>query len=116
MERNVNRLWVEPAEWTVSQLCTVLSVNFGVRLYDNIIAFSEWMYLFYEEKISGTTMARSQLQALLDKLQKGDTVIVHEISRLLKFKKLHMYRLTYSPVLLIFPSVYVYPKIFQIIL
>lgn len=37
---------------------------------------------FYEEKVSGSTMERSQLQALLGNLQVGDTVYVHEISRL----------------------------------
>lgn len=42
---------------------------------------------FYEEKVSGATMERPQLQALLEQLQTGDTVYVHEISRLSRSTK-----------------------------
>jgi DNA invertase Pin-like site-specific DNA recombinase len=38
--------------------------------------------IFYEEKISGKNTDRPQLQKMLDELQEGDIVIVHEISRL----------------------------------
>ncbi|MGF9740071.1 recombinase family protein [Priestia megaterium] len=37
---------------------------------------------FYEEKISGKNTDRPQLKAMLEELQEGDIVIVHEISRL----------------------------------
>jgi DNA invertase Pin-like site-specific DNA recombinase len=37
---------------------------------------------FYEEKISGKNTDRPQLQLMLDELEAGDVVIVHEISRL----------------------------------
>ncbi|MFB9762486.1 recombinase family protein [Ectobacillus funiculus] len=43
--------------------------------------------VFYEEKVSGATMERPQLQALLDELQEGDIVLVHEISRLSRSTK-----------------------------
>ncbi|ENQ3108744.1 recombinase family protein [Bacillus cereus] len=38
--------------------------------------------LFYEEKLSGKNTDRPQLNAMLEDLQQGDTVIIHEISRL----------------------------------
>jgi DNA invertase Pin-like site-specific DNA recombinase len=37
---------------------------------------------FYEEKISGINIERPELQRMMSDLQQGDTVIVHEISRL----------------------------------
>ncbi|MBH0357250.1 recombinase family protein [Bacillus toyonensis] len=43
--------------------------------------------LFYEEKISGATMERPQLKQLVEDLQEGDTVFVHEISRLSRSTK-----------------------------
>lgn len=43
--------------------------------------------LFYEEKISGVTMERPQLKKLLDELEPGDIVYVHEISRLSRSTK-----------------------------
>jgi DNA invertase Pin-like site-specific DNA recombinase len=38
--------------------------------------------VFYEEKISGKNTDRPELQKMLEELQEGDIVIVHEISRL----------------------------------
>jgi DNA invertase Pin-like site-specific DNA recombinase len=43
--------------------------------------------VFYEEKISGATMDRPQLQQMIADLKEGDTVIVHEISRLSRSTK-----------------------------
>jgi DNA invertase Pin-like site-specific DNA recombinase len=43
--------------------------------------------VFYEEKISGATMERPELQRMLEELEEGDTVIVHEISRLSRSTK-----------------------------
>lgn len=43
--------------------------------------------VFYEEKVSGATMERPQLYTLLQELQEGDTVYVHEISRLSRSTK-----------------------------
>jgi DNA invertase Pin-like site-specific DNA recombinase len=43
--------------------------------------------VFYEEKVSGATMERPQLKLLLDELQEGDVVNVHEISRLSRSTK-----------------------------
>jgi DNA invertase Pin-like site-specific DNA recombinase len=42
---------------------------------------------FYEEKVSGATMERPELKRLLDELQEGDIVYVHEISRLSRSTK-----------------------------
>lgn len=41
----------------------------------------------YEEKVSGASMERPQLKQLLEDLQEGDTVYVHEISRLSRSTK-----------------------------
>ncbi|WP_020062796.1 recombinase family protein [Bacillus sp. 123MFChir2] len=38
--------------------------------------------IFYEEKISGKNTEREQLQAMLNDLQAGDIVMIHELSRL----------------------------------
>ncbi|ANN34934.1 resolvase [Bacillus thuringiensis serovar coreanensis] len=38
--------------------------------------------VFYEERISGKNTERPQLQLMLDGLQEGDVIMVHEISRL----------------------------------
>jgi DNA invertase Pin-like site-specific DNA recombinase len=38
--------------------------------------------VFYEEKLSGKNTERPELKRMLSDLQEGDTVIVHEISRL----------------------------------
>lgn len=38
--------------------------------------------VFYEEKVSGATMERPELKRLLNEMQEGDIVYVHEISRL----------------------------------
>ncbi len=38
--------------------------------------------VFYEEKISGKNTDRPQLKQMLEELQEGDVVLVHEISRL----------------------------------
>ena len=43
--------------------------------------------VMYEEKISGATMARPELQHMLDSLQPSDVVYVHEISRLSRSSK-----------------------------
>ncbi|ONG80147.1 resolvase [Bacillus cereus] len=43
--------------------------------------------IFYEEKVSGATMERPQLKQLVEDLQEGDTVFVHEISRLSRSTK-----------------------------
>lgn len=43
--------------------------------------------VFYEEKISGATMQRSELKRLFEELQEGDIVYVHEISRLSRSTK-----------------------------
>ncbi|MDN4494923.1 recombinase family protein [Ureibacillus aquaedulcis] len=43
--------------------------------------------VFYEEKISGATLDRPELQQMLDGLEGGDIVIVHEISRLSRSTK-----------------------------
>ncbi|EJR52622.1 hypothetical protein IIO_06128 [Bacillus cereus VD115] len=43
--------------------------------------------VFYEEKVSGATMERPQLKQLVEDLQEGDTVYVHEISRLSRSTK-----------------------------
>jgi DNA invertase Pin-like site-specific DNA recombinase len=43
--------------------------------------------VFYEEKVSGATMERPQLHVMLDELQQGDIVYVHEISRLSRSTK-----------------------------
>jgi DNA invertase Pin-like site-specific DNA recombinase len=43
--------------------------------------------VFYEEKISGATMERPELKRLLNELQEGDIVYVHEISRLSRSTK-----------------------------
>ncbi|KAA0940155.1 recombinase family protein [Sporosarcina sp. ANT_H38] len=42
---------------------------------------------FYTEKISGATTERPQLQLMLSELQEGDTVIIHELSRLSRSTK-----------------------------
>ncbi|WP_258110084.1 recombinase family protein [Alicyclobacillus sp. SP_1] len=43
--------------------------------------------VFYEEKLSGATMERPELQRLLLELREGDIVYVHEISRLSRSTK-----------------------------
>ena len=43
--------------------------------------------MFYEEKLSGATMERPELQRLLLELQEGNIVYVHEISRLSRSTK-----------------------------
>jgi len=43
--------------------------------------------VMYEEKISGATMKRPELQRMLDNLEQGDVVYVHEISRLSRSSK-----------------------------
>lgn len=42
---------------------------------------------FYIEKLSGASMERPELQRMLEDLQVGDTVIIHEISRLSRSTK-----------------------------
>lgn len=42
---------------------------------------------FYIEKLSGASMERPELQRMLDELETGDTVIIHEISRLSRSTK-----------------------------
>ncbi|MDO7487055.1 recombinase family protein [Peribacillus frigoritolerans] len=41
----------------------------------------------YIEKLSGATMERPELQRMLEELEEGDKVIIHEISRLLRSTK-----------------------------
>lgn len=43
--------------------------------------------IFYEEKVSGATMERPQLQKLLNEIKEDDTVYVHEVSRLSRSTK-----------------------------
>lgn len=42
---------------------------------------------FYIEKLSGASMERPELQRMLEELEAGDTVIIHEISRLSRSTK-----------------------------
>lgn len=42
---------------------------------------------FYIEKLSGASMERPELQRMLDEVKVGDTVIIHEISRLSRSTK-----------------------------
>ncbi len=42
---------------------------------------------FYIEKLSGASMERPELQRMLEELNKGDTIIIHEISRLSRSTK-----------------------------
>ncbi|KIO60970.1 hypothetical protein B4065_3459 [Caldibacillus thermoamylovorans] len=42
---------------------------------------------FYIEKLSGASMERPELQRMLGELNKGDTIIIHEISRLSRSTK-----------------------------
>ncbi|QNK86402.1 recombinase family protein [Sporosarcina sp. resist] len=42
---------------------------------------------FYTEKISGATTKRPQLQLMLSELREGDTIIIHELSRLSRSTK-----------------------------
>lgn len=41
----------------------------------------------YIEKVSGATTERLELQSMLDELQKGDLIIIHELSRLSRSTK-----------------------------
>ena len=45
------------------------------------------MYRVLHRKISGATTARPQLQLMLSELKEGDTIIIHELSRLSRSTK-----------------------------
>lgn len=43
--------------------------------------------LFYTEKVSGATTDRPELQRMLNELEAGDTIVIHELSRLSRSTK-----------------------------